>query len=160
MRDPTPGLTHLAGPGTYVVVYHLPAARAIRVGRLGKVELSAGFFSYVGSALGSGGLPARLRHHLGRPARPHWHVDYLRRVARPVEAWVCAQPIRREHDWAHLLSRVRCVVPVIEGFGTSDCRCSTHLFHWAQVPSIAVFQRLVHIRFPTDAAVCLWNLSG
>lgn len=57
------------------------------------------------------------------------------------------------------LGRPFIAVPVIEGFGTSDRRCSTHLFHWTQVPSIAVFQRLTHIRFPTDAAVCLWNLS-
>ena len=144
-------MKHLNQPGTYVLLLHLPVECAIRIGRLGRVELSAGFYAYVGSALGPGGLKARLRHHQGKPTRLHWHIDYLRRAAHLAQIWASAQQVRREHDWADLLSQVHGAIPVAKGFGTSDCRCPTHLFHWAQVPSVALFQRLVRTRFPSDA---------
>lgn len=147
-------MQNLNQSGTYVLILHLPTECAIRVGRLGRVELSAGFYAYVGSALGPGGLKARLGHHRGKPARPHWHIDYLRRATHLVQIWVSAQGVRREHDWAQLLCQGCGAVPAVRGFGTSDCRCSTHLFPWAQVPSIAVFQHLVRTRFPGDAPVC------
>ena len=90
--------------GTYVLLLQLAAEGAIRVGRLGRVEFSAGYYAYVGSALGSGGLKARLGHHQGSPVRPHWHIDYLRQAADLVQIWVTVQEVRREHDWAQLLN--------------------------------------------------------
>ncbi|MCC7262543.1 MAG: GIY-YIG nuclease family protein [Candidatus Latescibacteria bacterium] len=144
---------NLNQPGTYVLLLHLPAEDAIRVGRLGRVELPAGFYAYVGSALGPGGLKARLRHHQGQPARSHWHIDYLRRATHLVQIWISAQKVRREHDWAHLLSQVCGAVPVAAGFGTSDCDCCTHLFWWAEAPAVICFRRLVRTHFPADAPV-------
>ena len=38
-----------------------------------------GKWYYVGSALEPGGLRVRIAHHARIAARPHWHIDYLRR---------------------------------------------------------------------------------
>ena len=111
--------------GHYVIIAHLPHARAIRVGALGERVFPRGFFAYVGSALG--GLEGRLRRHLHPPApRPRWHIDYLLQRAPPREAiWALADG-GRECPVARMLSdrfeAVKC-------FGASDCRCPSHLFH-------------------------------
>ncbi len=66
-------------PGTYSLLLYLPRTRLIRVGKLGEFGFANGHYCYVGSAFGPGGLRARLRHHARPAARPHWHIDYLRR---------------------------------------------------------------------------------
>ena len=64
--------------GTYILVLCLPQDSALAIGKFGLFPLPAGCYAYAGSALGTGGLSSRLRHHL-KPVRcPHWHVDYLR----------------------------------------------------------------------------------
>ena len=50
----------------------------IVVGRLGVIQAERGYYVYVGSALGSGGLAARVGRHCRREKRLRWHVDYLR----------------------------------------------------------------------------------
>ena len=94
-------LEGLTGPGTYVLILHLAGGEVIRVGSLGSYAFPAGFYAYVGSACGPGGLAGRLRHHIAGGARPHWHVDHLRRAARLAEVWFIAQSLRREHGWAN-----------------------------------------------------------
>jgi len=66
-----------ARPGTYALLLYSASDAEIRVGRLGHMRLQSGFYVYVGSALGPGGVRARVRHHLLDSPRPHWHIDYL-----------------------------------------------------------------------------------
>jgi len=46
--------------GTYVLVMEVGQMRRLAIGRLGNFELVPGFYLYVGSACGAGGLAARL----------------------------------------------------------------------------------------------------
>lgn len=119
-------------PGTYAQILYLPAPVLLTVGALGRVRLSPGFYVYVGSALGPGGLRARLARHIGRPARLHWHVDYLRTHARPVEIWLRTGAESEEHLWADILADL--ADSAIPRFGASDCRCRSHLFHFTRRP--------------------------
>ncbi|MGD8921323.1 MAG: DUF123 domain-containing protein, partial [Gammaproteobacteria bacterium] len=48
--------------GTYILKFHLGRDRNIRIGALGPLKFSSGVYLYVGSALGPGGLRARLKH--------------------------------------------------------------------------------------------------
>ena len=73
--------------GTYALVLASTKAAPVRVGKLGSLQLQPGFYVYVGSAHGPGGLRARLAHHLEPTARPHWHIDYLRAHTNPEEVW-------------------------------------------------------------------------
>jgi Uri superfamily endonuclease len=116
--------------GTYLLVLHLPTACHLRVGRLGSYELAAGFYLYVGSAFGAGGLAARLAYHLRRiKQRPHWHIDYLRAVSSIREIWAVAGAERLEAAWcAALLAAPGFQVP-IRGFGASDTRAPAHMLY-------------------------------
>jgi Uri superfamily endonuclease len=118
--------------GTYVLALRLDEARTISAGRLGEFHLPAGHYLYTGSALGPGGLCARLARHrrpLGHRKRPHWHVDYLREVAVWNGAWVRASEQRLECKWAEILRSLDGARIVAAGFGASDCRCPAHLVY-------------------------------
>ena len=120
-----PGLP--AAPGTYLLVLTAFAETRLRVGSLGEMMVHPGFYLYVGSAFGPGGLRARVGRHIAGSGPLRWHIDYLRRGAQPVAAW-CAPDQRCEHEWAQTLAAaVRVSVPLAR-FGASDCRCPAHLF--------------------------------
>jgi Uri superfamily endonuclease len=90
--------------GTYALVLACHKTGPVRIGRLGTMQLREGFFVYVGSAFGTGGLEARVRHHLRPAARPHWHVDYLRAACDLVEVWYTTDAACHEHDWARSMA--------------------------------------------------------
>ena len=128
-------------PGTYVLLLHLFRSASIHVGRLGIVTFPRGYYAYVGSAFGPGGVAARCRHHRLIADRPHWHIDYLRAATRLRQIWFSHDQQRREHQWSVLLGRSRGASLPLVGFGASDCGCSSHLFHFSSTPSFEGFRR-------------------
>ena len=117
----------------------LPDSAAIRVGKLGQFAFPAGWYVYVGSARGPGGLAARVSRHCKASKVLRWHVDYLRAYAKPVAVWYAIGDQKHECDWARLLVAISDGPGSPQGFGASDCRCSTHLAHFMTRPSIATF---------------------
>ena len=112
-------------PGVYVLLVCVPSALAVRVGSLGVLELPEGHYAYVGSAMG--GIRRRCRRYLLPPGRMRWHVDFLLSRACLQEVHWLLTHRRLECAVAESLSRL--LEPVARGFGTSDCRCPTHLFY-------------------------------
>lgn len=115
-------------PGVYLLLLHVARPLALEPGRLGRFVLESGWYGYVGSAWGPGGLAARVGRHL-RPVgakRLRWHIDWLTAQAPVVQvAWSVETP-RRECAWAQALRAVAAAI-AIPGFGASDCACATHL---------------------------------
>jgi Uri superfamily endonuclease len=126
--------------GTYILLLNSHETRSLSIGRVGTLALRPGFYLYVGSAFGPGGLQARLLRHFRGGDKRHWHIDYLREYADAVGAWLAPDSVRHEHHWADALSRWSDLEPAMPGFGASDCRCATHLFFSADQPSIGAFQ--------------------
>ncbi len=62
----------------------------------------------------------------------HWNIDYLREAAVSVEALPIRSSKRIECDVAGALAEM--LLPGPHGFGASDCRCATHLFHSQEDP--------------------------
>ena len=118
----------------------LASAQQISVGRLGAVQLQPGWYLYVGSAFGPGGVQARCGHHRRISVRPRWHIDYLRAVAELREIWFSHDLQRREHQWASLLGRSRGASFPLPGFGSSDCDCDSHLLFFSNIPSFNGFR--------------------
>lgn len=135
--------------GTYILIIQVSQVKRIEIGSLGEFEIVPGFYAYVGSAFGSGGLAARIGHHLESTAEPHWHVDYLLRVARPIEVWYTTAERRLEHHWAELLENSRLFRVPIPRFGSSDYHRSrlSHLFYSKRQPSVRWFQKEVAEQF-------------
>ena len=130
--------------GTYALLLSISRQASMRVGALGNVSLDPGFFVYLGSAQGPGGLRARLRHHCRTTTRPHWHLDYIRAEASVLGAWLCASPDLLEHHWALAIQQIRgAVIPVL-GLGSSDCSCPAHLVWFARRPSVAAVRRALN----------------
>ena len=132
----TPGDPEMT-KGTYALLLRLDDPELIQVGRLGKFAFPAGWYVYVGSARGPGGLAARLARHRRRRAdgkRLRWHVDYLRERARLVEVWNAVSEQRLECAWARVLAAAPGGEVPVPRFGASDCRCPAHLIHFAAHP--------------------------
>jgi Uri superfamily endonuclease len=125
------------------LVLRLPRFTTIDVGRLGRVQLPAGWYAYAGSARGPGGLAARISRHLRSPKPLHWHVDYLRAHAQPVQTWYALGARKRECSWAQALSGLPGASIPVRRFGASDCRCPAHLIHFAVPPDLGAFARAV-----------------
>jgi Uri superfamily endonuclease len=125
-----------AEPGTYALILRCTRTRTIRIGRLGPLILKSGWYAYVGSAFGPGGLQARIAHHARRAVRPHWHVDYIRGHTALEAVWY-ACGARSEHEWAAAISTMSGATIALPGFGSSDCRCPTHLYWFEGRPKTA-----------------------
>jgi len=136
--------------GTYILILRLPNDAEVTVGSMGSYRLPGGWYGYVGSALGSGGLRARLRHHLTPSDRPYWHIDYLRRATELHAIWLLESDLRREHAWSEIVAELPDATRPILRFGSSDCGCDGHLFHCAERPSPEEFRRRAESRFPDD----------
>ncbi len=57
--------------GTYILVMHNSRETTVQVGRLSDLLLKTGWYLYVGSAFGPGGLMARLKRHLRKQKQRH-----------------------------------------------------------------------------------------
>ena len=133
-----------AQPGTYALGMRCSSDQQVEVGKLGSLRLQSGFYVYVGSAFGPGGLKARIAHHVKISERPHWHIDYLHPALDLTEIWFTHDSRHREHQWAGVLANLSGATIPISGFGASDCRCNSHLFFFDSPPSGAGFCRRVH----------------
>ena len=127
-------------PGTYALILRAASRQNVQVGRLGRLAMQPGFYVYVGSALGPGGLKARVGHHLRPVKRPHWHIDYLRRETECVAVWYAYGTVRQECAWADAFSSLRGSTIPLPGFGSSDCRCSAHLYFFDRMPLRPIFR--------------------
>lgn len=120
--------------GTYILVLSLPNCRSISVGSLGMVPFDRGYYMYIGSAFGPGGLNARIGRHLRYIKKHHWHIDYLAAEASIIEVWYSKQDDRHECRWAEVLEEESDLTIPVAGFGSSDCSCSSHLFYRQKKP--------------------------
>lgn len=129
-----------AEPGTYALLLRADAEQTIEVGALGAMTVRPGWYVYVGSAFGPGGVRARVRRHARADGAHHWHVDYLRLGTTLAAVWYTHDPARRECVWAAgLRDGPEAWVP-LDGFGASDCDCPSHLVAVPSSPSFAAFR--------------------
>ena len=110
--------------GSYLLVIKLENDNTIPIGKLGEILLKKGFYVYVGSALN--GLEQRIQRHLRENKKIHWHIDYLLKYAKVINAFYKENNIREECLIAKIFEGT---LHSISGFGCSDCKCKSHLFY-------------------------------
>jgi Uri superfamily endonuclease len=140
-------------PGVYILVFHLAKPTSIAFDRKGTQHtFPPGWYLYVGSACGVGGLNRRLTRHQRRIAddkKMHWNVDYFREHALLCELWYCeTDECRFEHHWAQTVADLSGATVPVPKFGASDCKadCPSHFFHPTARPSTAVFRSQLSTR--------------
>jgi Uri superfamily endonuclease len=139
--------------GTYLLILHLATPlQQLPIGRLGLADFAPGYYLYVGSAFGAGGLAARLAHHRqAHKQAMHWHIDYLRAHTYLQEIWSVACPHRLEHAWGRALLGMDAIRTPVPGFGASDSPLSTHLFYLPVAPPPQFLSRTLMAALPWDA---------
>ena len=138
-------------PGTYLLCLHSQSNARSTIGKLGQLDIMPGFYLYVGSAFGPGGIRARLKHHLFSNTKPRWHLDYLRGVINTSEVWFSCDPVRREDLWSEVLSSHTDTEVPLTGFGASDRPAESHLFYISQLPGKQLFEQMLQKRAPKHA---------
>jgi Uri superfamily endonuclease len=118
--------------GTYILFLQLAQSQSIYVGRYGLQHFPLGIYAYAGSALGKGGLSARLKHHLEQPQEPHWHIDWVRPFMQWVGLYYETSSLSTECTWSKRLSKFPGSQVIIPGFGASDCGqgCLAHFYRF------------------------------
>lgn len=132
-------------PGAYALRSELIAPAWVSVGRLGTFRFPSGQYLYLGSAQGSGGVRARVLHHLYPRAVSHWHLDWLRTYLSVMGCWFASPGASAlECYWSQALAALPGASVPAAGFGASDCRfsCPAHL---VRLPEKASFLSLSEI---------------
>jgi Uri superfamily endonuclease len=127
-------------PGTYALILECAVRAELRIGRRLRMETEPGYYVYVGSAFGPGGVRARVFRHFKKEKAKRWHIDFLRESVTFREVWYSHAPEHLEHVWARIFHDMAGVLPV-ERFGCTDCKCRSHLFRTPEHPDLDVFSR-------------------
>jgi sugar fermentation stimulation protein A len=116
--------------GSYLLILRIDRAMTLEIGQLGLLTFSKGYYLYVGSAMRN--LRARIRRHLQKSKKLHWHIDYLTARTSQLIPLAIRSSQRNECEVAKALSTITLLGPL--GFGSSDCACQTHLFRTERNP--------------------------
>jgi sugar fermentation stimulation protein A len=97
----------------------------IEVGALGSQAFLAGFYIYTGRA--SRSLGKRIARHRRTEKKLRWHIDYLLQQAQVADVGVYQGKAAEECSINCETARVLQAMFPVKGFGSSDCRCMSHL---------------------------------
>ena len=139
-----------AQPGTYAIIFKNNCKKHIQIGHRHQIKIEPGYFIYIGSACGKGGVRARVLRHYRKIKRNHWHIDYLRKHMNPVTVWYTHDINRLEHKWACSFNKMSNIT-AIPRLGCSDCKCYSHLFYSSNMPDINRFRKTV------DCEINAWS---
>jgi Uri superfamily endonuclease len=135
----TPRINTIPIKGTYTLIISLSKEIRIKVGRLGVRSFPKGYYTYTGSALGTGAssLRRRVSRHLRKTRKKkHWHIDFLlAHRDTTVTAVVAAQTGRgMECELNCYIKRQGVAKIPVSGFGSSDCKgnCQSHLLYFGE----------------------------
>jgi Uri superfamily endonuclease len=111
--------------GIYVLVISVGKDISVNVGALGGVNFEKGLYAYVGSAQKC--LEKRIRRHLRRAKRKFWHIDYLLDDDN-VEVLKVLYENAGKSEECKVAKKISKEGIPIKSFGSSDCKCKSHLF--------------------------------
>lgn len=115
--------------GSYILMIRILKTTKIKVGKLGHLTFNDGIYAYIGSAMK--GIKKRTERHIrllnSKNGKLRWHIDYL--LVNPNSIFVELVKIPTEEKIECRLSRMfQLFAQPIVGFGSSDCKCLTHLY--------------------------------
>lgn len=120
--------------GAYVLITHLRKDSRIKIGSLGNVNFSKGYYCYVGSAMGKNiNLKNRIDRYKeiakNKKGSIKWHIDYflVSSDVSIVKAVTFKSDKKVECKISQILEKI--AEKTIVKFGSSDCKCRGH-FHY------------------------------
>jgi Uri superfamily endonuclease len=129
--------------GVYVLILSIHNRIAINVGGLGKRIFEKGLYAYVGSAQTN--LMKRVWRHARRRKKKFWHVDYLLSNREVEIIKVLYEEAGRIEECAIAGQIAQRAIPM-NGFGSSDCKCSSHLFKIEAYDYLSAFMNEIEVK--------------
>jgi Uri superfamily endonuclease len=97
----------------------------VNIGILGNQNLEKGYYIYVGSAQTN--LEKRILHHNKLDKKKFWHIDYLMECEETKISNVFYKKEGKQGE-CKLADNISKKCYSIRDFGSSDCKCKSHLF--------------------------------
>ncbi|MCD6457413.1 MAG: GIY-YIG nuclease family protein [Thermoproteales archaeon] len=127
--------------GVYTLLIKIGEKIEADVGALGRVKLDEGYYLYVGSALGPGGLKARISRHFRKSKKLKWHIDLLlvSENSRIIGVFCALTNEKYECKIVKRLIELGATAP-IKNFGSTDCseNCPAHLLKYDKLVTVIV----------------------
>lgn len=118
--------------GLYILMARLAETRIVRAGALGESVFEKGWYLYVGSARRH--RQRRVARHCRQEKTLRWHIDYLLQYAEVREAAFYGLEGWTECELARQVRALPGARLPMKGFGSSDCRCPSHLWSFSRRP--------------------------
>ncbi len=119
-----------AKQGVYNLLIRLEKDCCLKVGMFGTFRFPEGYYVYTGSAQNN--MEKRIARHLSHHKKMHWHIDYLLRVAKVLKVVEYAGLKADECRISREIGKHPDAKIIVKGFGSSDCRCRTHLYFFSK----------------------------
>lgn len=125
--------------GSYVILLENREEFKTSVGFLGALKFERGFYAYIGSMFGPGGLEARIRRYLVG-GKKHWHIDYILGRMQIISAYILS-----ERNFESVLAKASVkMFQYVKGFGCSDKRDDiSHLLYFRCKSELEEFIKLI-----------------
>lgn len=118
------------GKGSYIFSGYLERKKWINFGKDKNFLFEKGWYLYVGSGMGS--LDGRIKRHLRKRKKIHWHMDHLRENLKKIRVFPIYSSKRLECKISKELSKIS--TSYVKSFGSSDCLCPSHLYYFQENP--------------------------
>lgn len=140
--------------GIYLLAISVKKEIRLKIGSLGIRKFDRGLYVYVGSAQKK--LEKRIMRHMRRNKRKFWHIDHL--LSNENTEIVKAFYKEVESTWECKIASKLCEIGFpVNGFGSSDCQCKSHLFKIKDHQSLIGFIKANSFRVaPTREGWCVW----
>ncbi len=116
--------------GCYLLLYINRKRFSADIGALGRRDFPRGFYVYVGSGMRN--LFGRIGYHRRKSEKRHWHLDYIKDRFTFLTDIPIVTMSRRECSLS--LKMLEEGGRGIDGFGSTDCRCNSHLYFFESNP--------------------------
>ena len=110
--------------GCYCLIIEVNKNQYLKIGKKLKIDFKKGYYVYVGSAMNN--LESRVKRHLSKTKKLHWHVDYLLKNNEITEV-IYNLDEKVECDISQKLAKNN---TFIKDFGCSDCDCESPLYYF------------------------------
>jgi len=123
--------------GCYQLLLYLDRMSRIKIGKKVEYDFPEGYYIYTGSALN--GLEGRINRHRRKVKKNFWHIDYLLphcRILKIIQYNQNGKNAISECELNKKSLRKKNSAVVVKGFGSSDCRCPSHLVYFKRLKAI------------------------
>jgi Uri superfamily endonuclease len=123
--------------GCYQLLLYLNRKSRINIGKKGEDDFPEGYYIYTGSA--QNGLEGRINRHLRKEKKNFWHIDYLLphcKILKIIQYHQNHKNAVTECQLNKKLFRKKNSVVAVRGFGSSDCKCPSHLVYFKRLKAI------------------------